>query len=59
MYQSGVWTTHSTNLCLAHLIVFVFYLAWTQRCIPAWFLVDLENVFDALDYEVLLEKISW
>ena len=58
MYQSGFWTNHSTDLCLAQLIGFVA-TGMDKQIHTGMILVDLQKAFDTLDHGVLLEKMKY
>ena len=53
MYQSGLRTNHSTDLCLAQLTDFVA-TAMDKQMHTDMILVDLQKAFDTLDHGVLL-----
>ena len=58
MYQSGLRTNHSTDLCLAQLIDFVA-TGMDKHMHTGMILVDLQKAFDTLDHGVLLEKMKY
>ena len=53
MYQSGLRTNHSTDLCLAQLTDFVA-IGMDKQMHTGMILVDLQKAFDTLDHGVLL-----
>ena len=57
MYQSGLRTNDSTDLCLAQLIDFVATGMYKEMHI-GMILVDLQKAFNTLDHGVLLEKME-
>ena len=58
MYQSGFWTNHSTDLCLAQLIGFVA-TGMDKQIHTGMILVDLQKAFDTLDHGIHLEKMKY
>ena len=60
MYEPGLRTKHSTDLCLAQLTDFVA-TDMDKQMHTGMILVDLQKAFDTLDHGVLLEKneIFW
>ena len=58
MYQSGLRTNDSTDLCLAQLIDFVATGMYKQMHI-GMILVDLQKAFNTLDHGVLLETMKY
>ena len=58
MYQSGFRTNHSTDLCLAQLIVFVAN-GMDKQMHTGMLLVDIQKAFDTLDNVVFLEKMKY
>ena len=57
MYEPGLRTKHSTDLCLAQLTDFVA-TDMDKQMHTGMILVDLQKAFDTLDHGVLLEKIK-
>ena len=57
MYQSGLRTNYSTDLCLAQLIDFVA-TRMDKDMHTGMILVDFQKAFDTLDHVVLLEKMK-
>ena len=58
MYQSGLRTNHSTDLCLAQLIDFVA-TGMDKQMRTGMILVNLQKAFDTLDHGGVLEKIKY
>ena len=53
-YQSGFWSKHSTNTCLAHLSNEILK-GFKSRMI----LIDVKKAFDILDHDRLLDKMKY
>ena len=58
MYEPGLRTKHSTDLCLAQLTDFVA-TDMDKQMHTGMILVDLQKAFDTLDHGVLLEKMKY
>ena len=55
VYQAGLRTNHSTDLCLDHFLA----TGMDKQMHTGMILVDLQKAFDTLDHGVLLEKMKY
>ena len=56
-YQSGFWKNHSTDSCLTLLHDKVLN-GFDKGLMTGMILVDLQKVFDTIDHDILLKKLS-
>ena len=56
-YQSGLRTKHSTDLCLSYLNE-KFLKGFDNGFFTGMILIDLQKAFDAIDHNILLEKLK-
>ena len=55
--QSGFRANHSTNRCLSSLTDKIFK-RFDEDLLTGIILIDLQKVFDTIDHEILLQKLS-
>ena len=56
-YQSGFRTKHSTDLCLSYLMTKILK-GYDNGFFTGMILIDLQKTFDAIDHDMLLEKLK-